>query len=577
MLLSMGLSTFAQYAAFLAIVTLVAKPLGGYLYRVFAGEHTWLDPICLPTERLICRLCGVVPAREMTAAEYLGSFLMLGGVPALAIYAILRLQQFLPWFFPAYLTTAMTPDLAINTALSFTTTTTWQAYAGESTMSYVSQMLALTTGNFLGGAAGLAVGIAFMRGLARDRTETVGNFWADVLRALLWVLLPGAVAGALVLVWQGVPMNFNPYTVTTGLDHHPQVIAQGPVAALEIVKNLATNGGGFFNVNGAHPFANPTPLTNFLGMLAIVLVPAALTNTFGRMIRQPRQGWMLYIVMVVLFVAGLAVVDRAETRDGAHRRAESQTPGLAIAGGNMEGKEVRFGVGGSTLTAVVTSNAATGSYNAMADSFTPLGGMVQLVNLLFGEIVFGGLGTGIVSLVMFALVAVFLAGLMVGRTPEYIGKRIEPVEIKLIVLYMLIMPAAVMALAAIAVSTRAGLAGLATNQGPHGLTSILVAYASSFTNNGLNFAGLSANSTFYNLTTAVAMLLGRYALIVPAVLLAGKFARQGRFPSTSGTLQTDSLLFGSLLVAMVLVVTGLSYLPGLTLGPVAEHVLMRLR
>jgi K+-transporting ATPase ATPase A chain len=568
----MNAASAAQYLAFIVIVTLSVQPLGGYLHRVFTKQRTPLDRICLPLERLIHRLCNIDPAEEMTASGYLACFLLLGGVSVLAVYAMLRLQQFLPWFFPAYMTTAMTPDLAFNTALSFTTTTTWQAYAGESTMSYVSQMLALTTGNFLGGAAGLAIGIAFIRGFARERADGIGNFWVDVIRALLWVLLPGALVGALVLVWQGVPMNFNPYTVATGLEHKTQVIAQGPVAALEIIKNLGTNGGGFFNVNGAHPFANPTPLTNFLGMLTIVLVPAAFTNVFGRMIGQPRQGWMLYGVMVVLFVAGLGIVDWSETHEGAHRRIAPTTERAAVNGGNMEGKEVRFGIGGSTLTAVVTSNAATGSYNAMADSFTALGGMVQLVNLLFGEIVFGGLGTGIVSLVMFALVAVFLAGLMVGRTPDYIGKRIEPVEIKLIVLYMLIMPATVMVLAAIAVSTRAGLAGLAVNQGPHGLTSILVSYASSFANNGLSFAGLNANTTFYNATTAVAMLLGRYVLTAPALLLAGKFAAQGRFPSTSGTLQTDSFMFGTLLVGMVLIMAGLSYLPGLTLGPVAEHV-----
>jgi len=569
----MSASSVAQYLAFVVLVTLATTPLGGYLHRVFTRRRTLLDIVCVPLERLVHHLCRIDPAEEMTAATYLSCFLMLGGVSALAVYAILRLQTFLPWFFPSYLTTPMTPALAFNTALSFTTTTTWQAYAGESTLSYASQMLTITTGNFLGGAAGLAIGIAFIRGLARERSDGIGNFWADVIRALLWVLLPGAAVGALVLVWQGVPMNFHPYTVATGLEHKAQVIAQGPVAALEIIKNLGTNGGGFFNVNGAHPFANPTPLANFFGMLAIVLVPAALTNTFGRMIGQPRQGWMLCSVMVAIFVAGLGIVDWSETHEGAHRRVESTTERPVVIGGNMEGKEVRFGVAGSTLTAVVTSNAATGSYNAMADSFTALGGMVQLVNLLFGEIVFGGLGTGLVSLVMFALVAVFLAGLMVGRTPDYLGKRIEPIEIKLIVLYMLIMPVTVMVLAAIAVSTQAGLAGLVVNRGPHGLTSILVAYASSFTNNGLNFAGLSANTTFYNTTTAVAILVGRYALTVPALLLAGKFASQGRFPSTSGTLRTDSLMFGTLLVGMVLIVAGLSYLPGLTLGPVAEHVL----
>jgi K+-transporting ATPase ATPase A chain len=569
----MNRASAAQYLAFVVLVTLTTKPLGGYLHRVFTRQRTLFDGMCRPLERLICRLCRIDLAEEMTAPRYIGCFLILGGLGALFVYIILRLQQFLPWFFPAYHTTAMPPDLAFNTAISFTTTTTWQAYGGENTMSYFSQMAALTTGNFLGGASGLAIGIAFIRGFSRERSEGLGNFWGDVIRALLWVLLPGAVVGAMVLVWLGVPMNFNGYTVATSLEHQTQVIAQGPVAALEIIKNLGTNGGGFFNVNGAHPFANPTPLTNFFGMLAIVLVPAALTNTFGRMIGQPRQGWMLYAVMVVLFVAGIGAVDWSETHEGAHRRLGSATQGPVITGGNMEGKEVRFGVGGSTLTAAVTSNAATGSYNAMADSFTALGGGVLLLNMLLGEIVFGGLGTGVSSLVMFALVVVFLAGLMVGRTPEYIGKRIGPAETKLIMFYALIMPATVASLAAVAVSTKAGLAGLAVNGGPHGLTSILVAYASSFANNGLNFAGLNANTVFYNGSTAVAMMLGRYVLIIPALLLAGRVAMQGRSPSTAGTLPTDTFLFAGLLIGMLLIFAGLNFLPALTLGPIAEHVL----
>jgi K+-transporting ATPase ATPase A chain len=569
----MSRASAVQYLVFVTLVTLTTKPLGGYLHRVFTRQRTLVDGACLPLERLIYRLCGIDPAEEMTAPRYIGCFLLLGGFGALFVYIILRLQPLLPWFFPTYQTTPITPDLAFNTAISFTTTTTWQAYAGESTMSYFSQMVALTMGNFLGAAAGLAVGIAFIRGLSRERAGGVGNFWADATRGLLWVLLPGALAGAIVLVWQGVPMNFNHYTVATSLEHQTQVIAQGPVAALEIIKNLGTNGGGFFNVNGAHPFANPRPLTNFLGLLAIVLVPAALTNTFGRMIGQPRQGWMLYGVMVVLFAGGIGAVDWSETHQGAERRLGSTAQGPAVAGGNMESKEVRFGIGGSTLTAVVTSNAATGSYNAMADSFTALGGMVLLLNLLLGEIVFGGLGTGVSSLVMFALVVVFLAGLMVGRTPEYLGKRIGPTETKLIMFYALIMPVTVTPLAAVAVSTQAGLAGLVVNRGPHGLTSILVAYASSFANNGLSFAGLNANTVFYNLSTVAAMMLGRYALIIPALLLAGRVAMQGRAPSTAGTLPTDSFMFAGLLVGLVLVFAGLSYLPALTLGPIAEHVL----
>jgi K+-transporting ATPase ATPase A chain len=372
------------------------------------------------------------------------------------------------------------------------------------------------------------------------------------------------VIGAVFLVWQGVPMNFHPYTLTTPIDSGRQVIAQGPVAALEIIKNFGTNGGGFFNANGAHPFENPTPFTNVVELLAIVLLPAALTNTFGRMIGQPRQGWLLYWAMVSLFVAGLATVHIAEQRPASQMAATDSA--------NMEGKETRFGIGGSTLAAVVTSNAATGSYNSMHDSYTPLGGMVLLLNMLLGEVVFGGLGTGLYSMVMAALIAVFLAGLMIGRTPEYVGKKIGPAENKMIVIYAIVAPLAVLPLTAVAVVTRAGLAGLTTNGGPHGFTEILFGYASSFANNGQTFAGLSANSAFYNLTTAVVMLAGRFGLAVPALALAGQVARQGKAPVTMGILRTDSLAFGLLLVGSLLIMTALSYLPALSLGPVLEHL-----
>jgi K+-transporting ATPase ATPase A chain len=554
----------AQYVAFLAIVTALVRPLGRYLERVFARAPTALDPLMAPLERAIHRWTWVDPAVEMTAAEYSASFVLFGLAGTLALFAILRLQQFLPWYFPEYHTTALSPDLSFNTAVSFSTTTTWQAYAGESTMTYVSQMVGLCAQNFLAAAAGLAVGVAFIRGFAREQTRTLGNFWGDLTRGLLWVLLPGAVIGAVLLVWQGVPMNVRPYTLATPLDSPRQVIAQGPVAALEVIKNLGTNGGGFFNANGAHPFENPTPLTNVFELLTIVLLPAALTHTFGRMIRQPRQGWLLYWAMVLLFVAGLAAVHIVEQR-----------PVLLAAaadGANMEGKEARFGIGGSTLAAVVTSNAATGFYNSMHDSYTPLGGMVLLVNMLFGEVVFGGLGTGLYSMVMAALIAVFLAGLMIGRTPEYLGKKIGPAENKMIVIYAVVAPLALLPLTALAVVTRAGLAGLTTNGGAHGFTEILFAYASSFANNGQTFAGLSANSAFYNLTTAAAMLAGRFGLAVPALALAGLVAAQGRAPVTIGILRTDSLAFGLLLVGSLAIMTALSYLPALALGPVLEHL-----
>jgi K+-transporting ATPase ATPase A chain len=562
-----------QYVLFVAVVTVLVKPLGGYMERVFSRQRTSLDRLCLPVERLVYRITAVDPNVEMTGKEYATCFVLFGFAGTLLLYAILRMQQFLPWFFPQYHTTPLSPDLALNTAISFSTTTTWQAYAGENTMSYFSQMVGLCAQNFLAGAAGLAVGIAFIRGLARKLSDTLGNFWVDLTRALLWILLPGALIGALLLVWQGVPMNFRPYVVVTTVEGAQQVIPQGPVAALEIIKNLGTNGGGFFNTNGAHPYENPTPLTNFLEMLAIVLLPAAMTNTFGRMVGQPRQGWLFYCVMVLLFGCGLVFVHHFEQRGDPYLGNVDFRNSRLQSGGNMEGKEVRFGISGSTLTAVVTSNTATGSNNSMHDSYTPLGGMVLLVNMLLGELVFGGLGTGLYSIVMAAAIAVFLAGLMVGRTPEYLGKKIGPAENKMIMLYALAAPVVVLPLTAIAVSTRMGLAGLTVNGGPHGFTEILFAYTSCFANNGQSFAGLSANTPFYNLTTAVAMMVGRFGLAIPALALADLFGRQRSTPASAGTLPTHSFLFGVLLTTCLVTMVALSYLPALALGPVLERLL----
>jgi potassium-transporting ATPase potassium-binding subunit len=558
---------------FVAIVTILVKPLGGYMERVFSRKRTLLDRLCLPVERLIYRISAVDPEVEMTGKEYAVCFVLFGVAGTLLLYAILRVQQFLPWFFPQYHTTPLSPDLALNTAVSFSTTTTWQAYAGENTMSYFSQMVGLCAQNFLAGAAGLAVGIAFIRGFARQLSDTLGNFWADLTRALLWILLPGALLGALLLIWQGVPMNFHPYAVATTVEGAQQVIPQGPVAALEIIKNLGTNGGGFFNANGAHPYENPTPLTNFIEMLAIVLLPAALTNTFGRMVGQPRQGWLLYYVMLLLFGSGILLVHQFEQQADPHIGNVDFRNGSAQSGGNMEGKEVRFGIGGSTLTAAVTSNTATGSYNSMHDSYTSLGGMVLLVNMLLGELIFGGLGTGLYSMVMTAAIAVFLAGLMVGRTPEYLGKKIGPCENKMIMLYALAAPLVVLPLTAIALSTKVGLSGLTVNGGPHGFTEILFAYTSCFANNGQTFAGLSANTPFYNLTTALAMMMGRFGLAIPALCLASLFGRQRNIPSSSGTLPTHSLLFGVLLTACLITMVALCYLPALALGPLLERLL----
>jgi len=563
-----------QYGLFVVIVTALVKPLGGYMERVFSRKRTALDRFFLPVERLIYRIAAVDPDAEMTGKEYATCFVLFGFTGTLVLYAILRTEQFLPWFFPQYHTTPLTPSLAMNTAISFSTTTTWQAYAGENTMSYLSQMAGLCAQNFLAGAAGLAVGVAFIRGLARQLSDTLGNFWVDLTRALLWVLLPGAMIGVLLLVWQGVPMNFHRYAAVTTVEGTQQVIPQGPVAALEIIKNLGTNGGGFFNANGSHPYENPTPFTNFLEMLAIVLLPAAFTNTFGRIVGQPRQGWLLYGVMLLLFVCGLVFVHHFEQQGIANIGSVDSRHTHLPSGGNMEGKELRFGIGGSTLTAVVTSNTATGSTNSMDDSYTSLGGMVPLVNMLLGEVVFGGLGTGLYSMVMAAAIAVFLAGLMVGRTPEYLGKKIGPAENKMIMLYALAAPLLVLPLTAIAVSTRSGLSGLTVNTGPHGFTGILFAYTSCFANNGQTFASLSANTAFYNLTTALAMLVGRFGLAIPALAFAALFGRQRNTPASLGTLPTHSVAFGALLATCLITMVALSYLPALALGPVLERLLL---
>jgi potassium-transporting ATPase potassium-binding subunit len=552
-----------QAGLFLAVVFVCVKPVGMYLERVLERKQTFLDPLLLSFERLVHRLIGINPKSEMDWKRYSLAFTLFGAVNIVVVYFLLRWQAWLPWFFPNLMTTPMTPDLAANTALSFATTTTWQAYGGETTMSYFSQLV-LAGQNFVAGAAGLAVGIAFMRGYAREKTTTLGNFWADLIRATLWVLLPMSILGSLLLVALGVPMNFLSYTVAHTLEGATQPIAQGPVAALEFIKNLGTNGGGFFNVNAAHPFENPTGLTNFLELLAIVILPAALTHTFGRMVGRPRDGWVLFWTMTGLFIAGLMACNWAES---------AMHPAFAreIVGGNMEGKEVRFGVNGSALAAVATSNGATGSYNSMHDSFQPLGVAVPLVNMLLGEITYGGLGTGLISMIFVALIALFVGGLMIGRTPEHLGKRIGVPEMKIIALYTLVCPAVVLALTAIAVVTKPGLAGLTTNAGPHGFTEILFAYASCFANNGQNMAGLNTNSAFYNLTTIIAMLSGRFILSILALALAGRFATMGHRKSSVGTMPSGGFPFGLLLAATAILLGALNFLPALALGPLVEH------
>ena len=554
-----------QDIAFLALVIALAKPVGVYLARVFERQSTWPDPLLRPVEGAIYRLFGIDRDQEMSAPVYLICFLAFSLLGALLLFALLMVQHALPGG-PAdrYLTTPMTADLAANTAVSFATTTTWQAYAGETTLRYLTDALGLVSQNFLAGAGGLAVGIAFIRGIARERSPTIGSFWVDLVRALLWVLLPISLVGGLLLVWQGVPLNLAPYSQAHTLEGGLQTIAQGPVAALELIKNLGTNGGGFFNANGAHPFENPTPLTNLLELLAIAVIPAALTVTFGQMTGRPRAGWVLLSVMVALFVGGLALCDVSESA------APPQLAALHVVGANMEGKEVRFGAGGSALAAAVTSNGATGSAVAMDNSFRPLGVLTMLANMLLGEVVFGGLGGGLYGMVMITLIAAFIGGLMIGRTPAYLGKRINATETQLTILYALLTPATVLGLTAIALVTDAGRAGLTTNSGARGLDEVLLAYATSMANNGQAMAGLSANSLFYNLTTVVAMLAGRFGLSALALILAGRFAAQPRLATTAGTLPNDTPQFAALILGTVLLIGGLCFLPALALGPIVE-------
>jgi K+-transporting ATPase ATPase A chain len=557
---------WVEYAVFLTLVLILARPVGLYLARVFAGERTFADPVLRPVEKGLYWVMGVDPGREMTATVYFLCFLLFSVVGTLLLFVLLLVQQWLPGGpEQRFLTTDVGTDLAANTALSFSTTTTWQAYGGESTLRYLTQMIGLTAQNFLAGSAGLAVGMAFIRGFARENATTLGNFWVDLVRGLLWVLLPLSLFGGVLLVWQGVPLNMSPYVKAQTLQQGAQTIPQGPVAALEIIKNLGSNGGGFFGANGAHPYANPTPLTSFLGLLAIAVLPAGLPITFGHMVGRPRAGWLLLGIMVILFAGGLVLCDAAE------QATPSRLADLGVAGGNMEGKEVRFGVGDSVLTAVVTSNGATGSNNSMLDSYQPLAVLVPLVNMLLGDVAFGGLGTGLFSMVMVALVGVFLGGLMVGRTPEYLGKTIGQGEAKLVALFALLTPLAVLPLTGLALTTEAGRAGLVVNVEARGLTEVLFAYASCTANNGLSLAGLDANRLFYNLSTMLTMALGRFGLAGLALALAGRVAAQGRKTATIGTLPCDTFTFGVLVLGTLLLVGALCFLPALVLGPVAEY------
>ncbi len=566
-------NAFVQLGIFSALVTAISVPLGLYMARVFAGERTMLDPVLRPLERAIYRMCGIHPEVEETWVEYAISMLIFSMIGMVVLYAMERLQYYLPLNPQNF--GAVAPDLAFNTAASFTTNTNWQAYGGESTMSYFTQMAGLAFHNFVSAAAGIAVAIAVIRGFVRRSAKTIGNFWVDLTRAILWVLLPISIVGALVLVWQGVPQNFSAYTQAKTLEGGSQVIAQGPVASQEIIKELGTNGGGFFNTNSAHPFENPTPLSNLLEMLAILVIGAALTHTFGKMAGDRRQGWALFATMGILFLIGAACAIRSEQRGnpqfaaiGLHQRASATD-----SGGNMEGKEVRYGIVNSALWATITTDTSCGAVNSMHDSYTPLGGLIPLLNMQIGEIIFGGVGSGLYGMLVMAVLAVFIAGLMVGRTPEYLGKKIEGREMKLAMLFILIFPAVILLPAGVAVVTKAGLAGI-SNPGPHGFSQILYAYTEASANNGSAFGGLSANTPFYNATLAFVMLFGRFMMKVPVLALAGSLAAKRAVPASAGTFPTDGAIFVVLLIGVILIVAALTFFPADALGPIVEHLAM---
>ncbi|MGB3042141.1 MAG: potassium-transporting ATPase subunit KdpA [Xanthobacteraceae bacterium] len=554
-----------QILLFCALVLALVIPLGGYMTRVFNSERTLLSPILRPCERLLYRIAGIDEKREQHWVSYTLSMLLfhVGGLAVL--YVVLRAQAVLP--LNPMSQSAVAPDLAFNTAVSFITNTNWQNYGGESTLSYLSQMLGLTVQNFLSAATGIVLAVALIRGFARRSVQTIGNFWIDVTRCTLYVLLPICVVFTLFLVWQGVPQTLGPSVEVTGLEGARQTIAIGPVASQVAIKLLGTNGGGFFNANAAHPFENPTALSNLLQMLAIFALGAALTNVFGRMVGNQRQGWAILAAMGLLFIAGVAVCYWAEAHGSALLTAQGLT------GGNMEGKEVRFGIVASALFAVVTTAASCGAVNAMHDSFTALGGMIPLINMELGEIVVGGVGAGLYGMLLFVIVTVFVAGLMVGRTPEYVGKKIEAREVKMAMLAILILPLMMLGWTAIAVAYPPAVASMG-NAGPHGFSEVLYAFTSQTANNGSAFAGLSGNTLFYNLAGAVAMFIGRFWMIVPAMAIAGSLAAKKAVAASSGTFPTTGGLFVGLLVGVIVIVGGLTFFPALALGPIAEHLAM---
>src|SRR6516164_3773744 len=577
-----------QIGLYLFIILLLTKPIGIFMTKVFNRERTFLDPILRPVERLVYRLAGIHEKHEMRWTEYAVAMLLFSGVSMTLLYLLERTQKWLP-FNPQKFPN-VEPGLAFGTAASFTTNTNWQVYSGESTMSYLTQMAGLAYHNFVSAAVGIVLAIVVIRGIARKETDKLGNFWVDTTRCLLWVLLPVCLIGSLILVSQGVVQNFKPYstadliqpytTQVTGPDGKvstqtvtQQIIAQGPVASQEVIKEFGTNGGGFFNANSAHPFENPTPFSNFFEMVLIFAIPSGLTYTLGRMTGSQRHGWAVWAAMAFLFAAGVTTAYWAEAKGNPLLAGADQHASVVQPGGNMEGKEVRFGIANSALFATVTTDASCGAVNSMHDSFTPFGGMVPLINIMLGEVVFGGVGAGLYGIFVFVVLAVFIAGLMVGRTPEYLGKKIEAYNVKMAMLAVLILTFTILGFSAVSVVKPYGTAGI-SNPGPHGLTQILYAYVSSTGNNGSAFGGLSANTFWYDTTTGTAQLLGRFFMIIPIMAIAGSLARKKTVPESAGTFPVTGALFSGLLVSTILIVGALTFFPALSLGPILEHLLM---
>jgi K+-transporting ATPase ATPase A chain len=554
-----------QIILYCAIIVALVKPLGAYMTHVFNGERTFLSPILHPVEAGLYWVGGVDERREQHWLTYTVAMLLFHVGGFLIIYGLMRLQAVLP-FNPAE-QSAVAPDLSFNTAISFITNTNWQNYGGESTLSYLVQMLGLTHQNFLSAATGIALAVALIRGFSRSSMRTIGNFWVDVTRCTLYVLLPICVVYTLFLVWQGIPQTLGAYVDATTLEGAKQTIAVGPVASQVAIKMLGTNGGGFFNANAAHPFENPTALSNFVQMISIFALGAALTNVFGRMVGNQRQGWAILGVMGLLFISGVVVTYWGEAN------GTNALSALGLTGGNMEGKEVRFGIVASSLFAVITTAASCGAVNAMHDSFTALGGMIPLINIQLGEIIVGGVGAGLYGMLIFVIISIFVAGLMVGRTPEYVGKKIEAREVKMAMLAILVLPLMYLGWTAVAVVLPSAVASMA-NAGPHGFTEVLYAYTSQTGNNGSAFAGLTGNTPFYNITGGVAMFVGRFFMIVPAMALAGSLAGKKSIPPSAGTLPTTGGLFVGLVVGVILIIGGLTFFPALALGPIVEHLAM---